>query len=58
MHSYRAREFQELSIHKIQEFIELGRLEYKENKMITMRDLLESGIHLYIYVYIYVYKYL
>jgi hypothetical protein len=38
------RDLQELNLNKIQQFIDMGRLKVKENEMLTMRDLLESGI--------------
>lgn len=37
-------EFQVLNLDKIQHFISMGRLIPKENELITMRDLLASGI--------------
>ena len=40
----RQRNFQTVSLTKIQEFIDMGRLKVKENEMITMRDLYMAGI--------------
>jgi hypothetical protein len=41
---HRQRNFQTVSLTKIQEFIDMGRLKVKENEMITMRDLYMAGI--------------
>jgi hypothetical protein len=41
---YRQRNFQTVSLTKIQEFIDMGRLKVKEGEMITMRDLYMAGI--------------
>ena len=40
----RQRNFQTVSLTKIQEFIDMGRLKVKEGEMITMRDLYMAGI--------------
>lgn len=43
-HNFAQRKFQTVSLTKIQEFIDMGRLKVKENEMITMRDLYMAGI--------------
>ena len=42
--SFRQRNFQTVSLTKIQEFIDMGRLKVKEGEMITMRDLYMAGV--------------
>lgn len=40
----RAKEFQEVNLGKIQQFINTGRLVVEPNRFITIRDLLKSGV--------------
>lgn len=43
-HNFAQRNFQTVSLTKIQEFIDMGRLKVKDGEMITMRDLYMAGI--------------
>jgi len=43
-HNINHREMQVLNLDKVQEFIDTGRLQPKQSALLTMRDLLESGI--------------
>eukprot|EP01035_Chromulina_nebulosa_P020725 gene20725-26869_t len=43
-YNYTHRELEHLNLYKIQQFIDMGRLIVKPNELITVRDLLESGI--------------
>ena len=43
-HNFGAREMQILNIDKIQQFIDMGRLQPSSTSMITMRDLIATGL--------------